>query len=219
MAEATSQKVESARRRTVGIGPWAFCLLSPVICLLPVGCAPDDFSSAGDPLIGGPPVRSPSVAAASAGRGTGAVVVPPLPPSSASGTTGALASAPRGTLDPGSDELRIRAPEGGAVTWQGSGGSAAGVVLQPPQPIAAPTAPVQLASNVTVQTYDQLKAQLRARGVGVISFKTDLASGETTLTCFVPIKGDPSKQQVHTTKAADEVSAMRAVLDQLDRTR
>jgi hypothetical protein len=220
MAETTAGNSEPARRRTPGINALAFCLLSPLLCLLPAGCAPDDFSSAGDPLVGGPPVRPPSAASAGADRATGAAV-PPLPPTNPAASPASLASANRGPLDPNRPDLRIPSSDG--VNWQGAGG----VALQPPQPVSGGAVPLQpkpapelqLAGNVTSPTFDQLKAQLRGRGVSVINFKTDLATGETTLTCFAPLKNDPSKQQVHTTKAPDEVSAMRAVLDQIDKAR
>ncbi len=205
------------------MGPWAFCLLSPVLCLLPAGCAPDDFGSAGDPLIGGPPVRPPS-AAAVGGPPAVAAAVPPLPLPNPGGTPAALSSATRGPLDPARGELRIG--DTATPTWQGTGGAGAGVALQAPQPAggsAVPLAPkagaeVQLTGNVAAPTYEQLKAQLQARGVSVFNIKVDAATGETTLTCFVPVKGDPTKQQTYqATRARDEVAAMRAVLEQLDK--
>jgi hypothetical protein len=219
MAESSTEKLEPGRRKTGGMGPWAFCLLSPVLCLLPVACAPDDFGTAGDPLIGGPPVRPPYPAAPSASTASTAGVVPPLPATNPTGTPAALT---RDTLDPSRSSPRIG--DSAAPAWQGAGGAA--VALQAPQPAAGPGAPlqskpapeVQLTSNVSAPTYEQLRAQLRARGVAIIKITVDGTSGETSMSCFVPLKGDPTKQQRYdATRARDEVAAMQALLEQIDK--
>ncbi len=221
MAEATSRKSEPARRWTGGIGPWAFCLLSPAFCLLPAGCAPDDFAS-NDPLIGGPPVRPPSAVVGPIQPVAG--VVPPLPQTAPPCTPAALTGATRGPLDP-AREMRIGA-DTGAPTWQASGGGPAGVALQPPQPITGGAVPLQpkpapdgqLTGNASTPSYEQLRAQLVQRGVTQISIKADYKTGQIVLSAFIPSKDEPNKQQrFDVPPARDEVSAMQALLEKLDK--
>jgi hypothetical protein len=220
MAKAVSQQSEPARRRAV-IGPWAFCLLSPAFCLLPAGCAPDDFAS-NDPYFGvGPPVRPPSAPAVGAVVPAGGVV-PPLPQPAPSGTPAALTGATRGPLDPSRD-LRIGS-DTSSPSWQPAGG-APGVALQPPQPVGGGPVPLQptplptapAATVATAPTYEQLMAQLRQRGVSQLVIKPDFKTGEVTGSCFLPSKADPSKQQRYdVSNAHDPVSAMQALLEKID---
>jgi hypothetical protein len=101
------------------------------------------------------------------------------------------------------------------------------VALQPPQPLAGsggavplqpkPTPDVQLTGNTTAPTYQQLKAQLQARGVSVISITTK--GEEVTLTCFVPVKDNPNAHQRYDVTRRDELAAMQAVLDEIDKKR
>jgi hypothetical protein len=226
MAERTNQKPESARRWTGVVGPWAFCLLSPAFCFLPAGCAPDDFGVNNDPLFGStpPPVRPPGGAVSGPIQPV-AGTVPPLPPSAPSGTPAALAGAARGPLDPTRD-LRIGS-DTGAPTWQASGGPA--VALQAPQPGGGGAVPLQprpvtdgqLTGHVTpptpAPTYEQLKAQLLQRGVTQISIKADYRTGKIVMTAFAQSKADPNKQKRYdVAPAADEVSAMQALLENID---
>jgi hypothetical protein len=197
---------------------WSFvlCPLSFVVA----GCAPDDFG-ANDPLLGSAPPRPPGAAIAAGPVAMPTTGVPPLPQTSPSGTPAALASGGRGPLDPSRPELRIGS-DAPAPAW-----SATGVALQPPQPANGgpaplqpkPAADVQLTSNGTATTYEQLKAQLLARGASVITFTTNAQTGETTLTCLAPVSGKPNEHQRYDAKARDEMAAMRAVLDQMDRKR
>jgi hypothetical protein len=218
MAQAALQNCESAARRIWRLSPWTFCLLSPFL-LLPAGCAPDDFGP-NDPFYGVGPAAPPPPGSP---RPPVAGALPPPPPPPTSGMPAALASNVRPTLDPATPPLRIGAAgESTAPSWQGPGGSA-GAVLQPPQPSSSGSVPlqpkpdVQLTSNTTTPTYDQLVAQLKARGVSDLSIRKNFATGETTLICWVPQKDNPSQQQKYeATKARDEVSAMQAVIEQID---
>ena len=80
-----------------------------------------------------------------------------------------------------------------------------------------PTPDVQLTGNTTAPTYQQLKAQLLARGVSVINITTK--GEEVTLTCFVPLKDNQNAHQRYDAKGRDELAAMQAVLDQIDKKR
>lgn len=218
-------------RRDAECGGWVLRRLAgllPAVAGFLAGCAPDDFGH-NDPLLGGgPPVRPPNAAVAAGPAqppaGTG---VPALPPTTPSGTPAALASNGRGPLDATHPELRI-GPDTASPAWGGRGGTAAGVALQPPQPLtgggAVPLQPksapeAQPTGNTTTPTYEQLKKQLLARGADVISFTANAQTGETALTCLVPVSGNPNAHQRYDAKGRDELSAMQAVLDQMDKKR
>jgi hypothetical protein len=87
------------------------------------------------------------------------------------------------------------------------------VALQGPQPVAEvkPPAPAPQAS-----AYDQLKAQLLARGVVWMRLDTSAETGEVKFACSVPGRSNPDVRRTFEAKAADEASAMRAVLDKID---
>jgi len=202
---------------------WALGLLSPFFCLLSTGCAPDDLNRTNDPFNGTMPPPRPSSAV---GLGQPlAVPVPPLPPQSSTGSPAALTN-PRGPLDPTRSELRIGsgAGAGGAITpaWQPSGPPATGVALQAPQPLTGavplqpkPPSDLQLTGNATAPTYEQLKAQLKARGVTQVSILIDWTTGKTTLTCFGP-ETKTGHQRYDVPNATDEVAALQKVLKLLD---
>jgi hypothetical protein len=217
-------------RRCAGGTGWVARRLAgllPAVAGLLVGCAPENFG-ANDPLLGGPPVGPPRAAVATGPAqppaGTG---VPALPTTAPSGTPAALASSGRGPLDATRPELRIGS-DTAPPAWTGRDGAASGVALQPPQPLngggAVPLQPksapeVQLTGNTTAPTYEQLKKQLLARGVTKINVTANGESGETTLSCWVPVSGNPSAHQRYDAKGRDELSAMQAVLDQMDKKR
>jgi hypothetical protein len=224
MAEPINRKSEPTRRWTAGIGPWAFCLLTPAFCLLPAGCTPDDFTAT-DPFNGfGPPVRPPT-AAVGAPIQPVAGVVPPLPQTAPSGTPAALTGATRGPLDPARGELRIGA-DPGSPTWQASGGASGGVTLQPLQPITGGAVPLQpkpatditLTGNTSAPTYEQLRALLVQRGVSQIVIKADYKTGELTGSCWVPNKAEPSKpKRYDVMNARDPMAVMQALLGEIDK--
>jgi hypothetical protein len=196
-------------------------LLPVFLCPLSVattGCAPEKVSG-NDPLFGGPAVRPPSAAVAAAPAPAAAGTVPAQPQPPPTGTPAALASGGRGPLDPSRPDLRI-GQDPAPAPWGGPGAATPGVALQPPQPLSPkPAADAQLTSNSAAASYEQLRAQLVARGADLITFTTNAPTGETTLTCRVPVPGSPSSHQRYDARARDEVSAMRAVLDQMDRQR
>jgi hypothetical protein len=192
------------------LASWVLGLLSPFVGLLSAGCTPDDLAPSNDPLVGLPPPPPPS-AAAGIGQPS-AVVVPPLPPPSTGGTAGLVNG--RSILDPTRPELRIGADSGSvsppAPAWQPAVTPAAGVALQTPQPLNG-AVPLQPKST---PTYEQLKAELKARGIATVSIKIDWTTGKTTVTCFGPETTGHKRYDV--LNAADEVAALQAVLAQID---
>jgi hypothetical protein len=225
MAQYTGRKANGGKwvpRR------WLSAALLPAVAGLLAGCAPDDFAHNQDPLLGGGSAIRPTGPTIAAGPTQPAPQpgVPPLPATSPSGSPAALASAGRGTLDPNRPELRMGG-DTAAPAWGVQGGASPGVALQPPQPLAGsggavplqpkPTPDVQLTGNTTAPTYQQLKAQLLARGVSVINITTK--GEEVTLTCFVPLKDNQNAHQRYDAKGRDELAAMQAVLDQIDKKR
>jgi hypothetical protein len=213
MAENTQQTAAQKRSQVAGG-------LVPIAAALLAGCAPDYFSH-NDPLFGSPPPHPPGAAVAAGPTVAPPTGVPPLPQQSPSGTPAALASGGRGPLDPNRPELRI-GTDTSTPTWGGPG-----VALQPPQPAGGasvplqpkPAADLQLTSTGSTATYEQLKAQLVARGASVITVTANAETGETTLTCLAPVSGRPGEHQRYDAKARDEVSAMRAVIEQMDHKR
>lgn len=210
------------RRRWLPVG------LLPAFAGLLTGCTPDNFGPSGDPLRGGAPVRSPAVAAGT--DRPGGAAVPSLPAASPSGTPAALAGAGRGPLDP-AGVLRIGSgngtPDAGGAPWRGQGQGAAGVALERPQPLTGgavplepkPTPGLQLASNVTGATFEQLQAQLAARGAVWQRLEASAESGEWKYGCAVPLRENPNMRKVYEKKAGDPLSAMRGVLDAIDKER
>jgi hypothetical protein len=152
--------------------------------------------------------------------------VPPLSAPSSTGSNAALASgAGLRSLDP-SRELRIgppTAPTGPGAAWQGRGATGP-ITLQGPQP-AGKEEPVKLEPKATPVTltgtgsapgYEQLKAQLLQRGATMLRLDTSAETGESIFNCWVPDAKNPNLLQRYEARARDDLSAMRAVLEQLD---
>jgi hypothetical protein len=110
-----------------------------------------------------------------------------------------------------------------------------GATLQAPQPLpdppkrelvtvsnptpardSLPTLPAP-ASPPGVNTFEQAKRELEARGV--LWQRLDMVGpgGEWKYSCSIPNKQNPRLQRTYEAKANDPVAAIRAVLDQLDK--
>ncbi len=206
----------AARRARAGLG----VALWMGLC----GCAADS-RVAGDPLTGD------RTAAALPSKYTpgGAVKAPPpaaLPAPHGAGSTAALASGAFPQFD-GGRELRIgagREPNATTTsgnTWRGSGASG-GVTLNRPEPLdAAPSgsAPGFTPAGGTSRplTEEQAWAQVEARGATWQRLETWGEAGEWKFSCSVPNRQNPSVRRFYEARANDRLSAMRAVLEQMDR--
>lgn len=176
--------------------------------LLPCGCSSMARDrQAEDPLLGG--FRRAS--------GPGEVAVAAPAPAEASGRTASAAA-------PGSGPLALR---------EQVGGSPAGVqpAWQPPaQPVVQPASqprppepvfqPVSRASASPVpasrSTYEQIQAQLTARGV---KWQRQETWGDTgwKFSCSVPNKQNPFISRTYEAQAPTYLAAVQAVLEQIDR--
>jgi hypothetical protein len=132
-------------------------------------------------------------------------------------------------MDSGRD-LRIGSPRGGSGSdaWAGqavatTGGG--GAVLQRPEMAVEPasrTEPGPAASptslgNSGALTYEQLQAQLQARGVLYQQSTYVKETGQYEFRCSLPNRQNPRIRRTYIGKGGDAPSAMRAVLEQIDR--
>lgn len=191
--------------------------------LLLVGCAADNRQAAADPLLG-PPAPAPAARVAAPAAPTPAPtaqasVVPPLPVPSppASTSPAALAQGPAASFDP-ARELRISA---GVQTTAGQGGWQSTGSLQPPAGRSDPFSPVSLgaAAGGQVTTHEQALAMLSARGVTWYRLESTSEHGPCKFTCSLPNPQNRLVSRTYEAQAADPLSAMRAVLDQINRDR
>jgi hypothetical protein len=74
-------------------------------------------------------------------------------------------------------------------------------------------------SNGNTTSYNQLKAQLLARGVVWMRLDNSVETGEIKFACSVPNRSNPKIRQTYEVKTRDEITAMQAVLDKIDRDR
>ncbi|MBV9124862.1 MAG: hypothetical protein JO112_16025 [Planctomycetes bacterium] len=192
------------------------------LCLLLLtGCInskQDHVASANDPLLGGaPPVAS------SPPQPTLGGPLPSLPaPSSLTSNAALAGSSSTPTGDNRGQDLRIADASPRA---DGSAGQVAsgGLMLRQPQPMLEPaihqvTAPAVAppSAGSTVTTYEQAQATLMARGVIWQRLETTGNPGEWKFSCSVPNRQNPSLSRTYEARARDYLSAIRAVLDQMD---
>jgi hypothetical protein len=205
---------------------WLPLGLAPAAAGLLAGCAADSRPPS-DPLLGGGLPTPPAAATAAPGavRPATAAVPPPLPVPSAPGSNALLAAGGgRATLDP-TRELKIAAnangPRDGGVPGRGQ----ATPVLHDPQPLTAdpgrtppgPAPGVRLTGATAATSYEQLKAELRDRGLIWMSLNSSLEGGRVKFACYVvPDRNHPDVRRYYEKEDADELSAMRAVLDAIN---
>jgi hypothetical protein len=201
-----------------------------VALLVLAGCAGDNrVATTFDPLLGGPPLRPAGPAARppaqTAGPPPAAGSLPPSSPAPFSPASNAALAAgaprPSGT----GNELRIGSPDG---SWAGQGpaaaGEASGAVLRRPQPVIEPVGQRSPAagagpseSGAPLTTYEQAQAQLAARGVVWQRQERNADTGEWKFSCAIPNRQNPNLRRMYEARAADYLSAIRAVLEQIDR--
>jgi hypothetical protein len=190
------------------------CLVVPLV----IGCS-SATPQKNDPLLGSTPVPVPKNAPeAKESRG-----VPDLPAPSASTSPAALAGAVVPQLDGGKD-LRI-----GSDAGNRSG--APGVTLSRPQPIDSNSGPGARAEPVTpsaiipaggpapITSIDAGLRLLEARGVKGFRLEYLRDSNQWRCSCSVASRQNPSSnvKQTFDARAADAVSAVRAVVEQVER--
>lgn len=189
----------------------------PVLLLM--GCSGSNTPK-NDPLVG---LNAPSLPKA----GAGAVAkgaegpLPALTAPSAETSAAALASGGVPKLD-GDRNLRLDDKDPTA-TWRGQ--SAAGVSLgkpdlnggsSTPQPIDDITR-VSGPGTLTTNDLRQMIRSLEQRGMKGFRLDLQIATGQWRCTCAIPKRSNPNEKQGYDTMAKDPESAVRAVLDQVER--
>jgi hypothetical protein len=188
---------------------------------LMVGCGEmKQLTAAGvDPLLGGPPLQ-PSALTKSQPQLSAPTSMPTAPANSLSNA--ALATAAPRPLD-GSRDLRIGNPPTGPANdgWGRRGpptpGNGSGAILRDPEPITEPAASPPARASSPATTFEQVKAQLTARGVVWQRLEMTGENGEWRFTCSVPNHQNAKLRRTYIATARDELSAMQAALDQIDR--
>jgi hypothetical protein len=211
-----------------------FASLFPFTCSLffLTGCNGLNQAVANDPLLGGPPLR-PTAAAAPAPP-TPVAALPPPAANSTLSNAALAAGAPR-PPDSGRD-LRISSPrpssgndgwarEGNPASGRGQVAESSGALLRPPEPVTEPFPRRELATvsnpgsprDTQVFTYEQAQDQIKARGVLWQRLEMVAESGEWRYSCSIPNRQNPRIRRTYEAKASDSVTAIRAVLEQLDK--
>lgn len=175
------------------------------------GCATDAGSAGADPLLGAASAR-PMAQAAGPPPGT-ATPLPRLPAPASLTSTAALASGTPAVPDSGQD-LRIadayRRPE---VAPPGA------TVLRPPEGVFQPVATPGTLAGAAPITYEQAEAKLVARGATWQRLETTGAPAEWKFTCSVPNPQNPTINRTYEARGRDPVSAIHAVVQQIDKER
>jgi hypothetical protein len=223
--------------------------LLPTTCflLLLAGCA-TAHHAADDPLLGGPlppagrPSPGPPAGSVPSADGRGERSLPPLPIYSSSTSTAALAAGSPPAFDAGRD---LRIADAGVKPGDGPGaGPRGGATLRRPEPVvpaaatgvgglappgAQPITAVPVAREAVPRspgpaggagglTYEQAQAQLAARGVTWQRLETWGDHG-WKFSCSIPNRHNRSLSRTYEAKAADDLGAIRAVLEQIDKER
>jgi hypothetical protein len=197
-------------------------LLAPVSMWLGLGCAGDNHTAAPpDPLLGTSGVQpaAPGAATPKPAAGTGSAALPALPAPNAVTSPAALAGGGPRPID-ATHELRIATTTGtpGGAAWVGPASSGGGVPAQPMSrgADAAPATGLVLSGGtVRNETFEQLQAQLVARGIAWQ--RLECVDGEWHFSCSVPNRQNPNLNHTYEARAHDGTAAIRAVLDQIDR--
>ena len=220
------------RLRSFILHPSSFILLA----LLLAGCASGGRTNSPrdpvlpappqpiDPLLGGPPAQPVKKTAASLGPPTTAGV-PMMTSSTTTPSTAALAGGSSQPLD-ASHDLRIGPAPAVPVNDPRRGETAPGnVTLQQPQvvsnasPARTPPLPPVSGSAYTggaqVMTYQQAQAVLLKRGVTWQRLETWGDKGEWKFSCAVPNPSNPNIRRNYEATARDDLSALRAVINQM----
>jgi hypothetical protein len=191
------------------------------------GCQNTNRSTGADPLLGGPPVRPiPQGKAPS----TGPVSALPVPASPTTGTSpAALASIAPRQYDADRD-LRIGPAPGSPNSdgWvrqdTGPRSDGSGALLRAPESIteqpgrreAVPVSNPPPQATARVNTFEQAQLEFARHGVIWQRLENTGANENWKFSCAVPSPQNRAKNRVYEVSRADALSAMLAVLDQID---
>jgi hypothetical protein len=219
--QAVQEQLSSAR---------VFCFIAFCLVLAMSGCNSMNRATNGDPLFGSPPPPKKALAEGPAPNSATVTVLPPPTAPLNGASTASLASGQR-QFDPDKD-LRIANPNPNATAgiqgWAGPTGNApkpdTGATLQSPQPVTPATqretVPVSNPGNAGVarpSTFEEAKQKLEARGVLWQRLEHVNENGDWKFACSVPNRQDPRRHRTYSAEAPDYLSAIQAVLDQIDK--
>lgn len=228
--EGKRHKASTNQKRCAARIP-AGLALSALACALALsGCKATGTSRQADPdpLFGGAPSKARADSRGPAP--TPVAVLPPAPAPNGATSTAALAGGQPRQFDPDKD-LRIGsnpAAASGVEGWAGPGAAPrpdGGATLHNPElavkpaaqreavPVSHPAPP----SGQRLTSYDEALAKLKARGALWQRLEAAGNNGEWTFLCSIPSPKDPNKHRTYDAHARDYLSAVQAVLDQIDR--
>lgn len=209
--------------------------LLPVVALLALSGCESGFGArqAGDPLVGihAPPMPAPSTGGGAASTQSAAnTSTPPLPASMSVPNQAALASGTKQTPDDPRD-LRISTPPVVSVSSPGGRAASGNVRVDGPVPIpdstsrtmpVPPAAPAgtrpadgAVAPPPASMTFEEAQKYLKQRGV--VWQRLEVDQGQWKFHCSRPIPNSPNMNSTYETKASDPLSAIRAVIDKIEK--
>jgi len=214
----------------------AFCILYVALFLL-AGCDGNHLTQQGDPFLGmhAAPMPAGPSGNGSAGTPTAGGSPPPLPGSIAVPSQAALAS---GTTQAPEDPRNLRMEAPPVMPVSSPSGAARGVApgavhVESPVPIPEETSnrmPVPIAQGglqqtgaaasppspaATITTLEQAQQFLKQRGV--VWQRLDGDREQWKFQCSLPNPGRPNINRTYESKAADPLSAVRAVIDKIEK--
>lgn len=236
--------VDQSRQNRPRPAGWRDGLLLPVVALLALaGCESGYGSKQSDPFMGVHAAPTPVSSAGGGGTGVSSAggtqtptnnTIPPLP---ASHTVPSQSSLAGGTTQPPDDARTLRIETQPVVPVSSSGGPAHGVApnnVQVEGPIPMPestsktmSAPIASAGMRPpdgavappppggAMTFEQAQQQLKQRGV--VWWRLDSDQGQCKFQCSLPLPGSKNMNSFYEAKAADPLSAARAVIEKIDK--
>lgn len=187
-------------------------------------CVTSGCSSTDNKRASTDPLSSPAGSGGSSGTAamTGSILAAPIPaepavpamPVASGGTPSTAALAAGGGPKPltGGTDLRIGAAPAGA--WQGQNKDAA--TLRQPEPTVQPVARARGVAGGRITSYEQAMSVLTTRGVKWRRLET-VENNESKFTCSIPSPQNPAVSRTYEARAANDLAAIQAVLDQIDR--
>lgn len=199
-------------------------LLIGLLCLsagLLTGCSGGTPPKNGpDPLIPGPPIPKEGATA----RGAQDKPLPVMPAPGGATTNAEIAAGAVPKLDKERD-LRIPGDKDPTDSWRdntsgvslGTPGPARAGGSLPPVPTVGGFTPAGGPTGGAITSVDQGLHALERYGVKGFRLEQQRETGQWRCTCSIPNKDKPTFKQTYDTTAADPLSALRAVVDQVER--
>lgn len=221
--ETQGKRRPTAWSRCVASAGFAFFLGVSSLCLCLAGCAGQNRAPAGDPLLGEAAAR-PAAAPVAGATPPASIPVPPAPAPYPNGSNAALAGGQPKPLDE-NNNLRIGTPTPLPDNRPPPPPASGGTFLNQPQPVPVPTPPPDPQSTRNFGTltsnragnYEQAQALLAAHGVNWQRLETWGDQGGWKFSCSIPSKQNANISRTYEAQARDYLTAMQAVLEQIEK--